>query len=79
MTFKEYIHKHARPGPNARGDFIRDARADSSMPDNFSSWPELRRYLSRMMACDGAIEGGHKAWHGYQSAKRRLGDVLTWR
>ena len=42
MTFREYVFA-ARTGPNARGDFIRDARDDNAMPDDFKSVGERVR------------------------------------
>jgi hypothetical protein len=72
MTFKEYVHS-ARLGQNyARSDFLRDAREDRGMPDNFKSLSELRAYLTyKHQACAGAIEGAEAAWRGYQKLTKR--------
>jgi hypothetical protein len=68
MTFKDYIAT-ARRTPNARGDFIMDARDDKGFPDP-KSWDELQGYLRRKMACQGAIDGARQAWRGYRRAVR---------
>jgi hypothetical protein len=71
VNFKQYIQT-ARAGPNARGDFIRDARDDSKMPDDFETADQLVSYLGRQhFACSGAIEGARAAWRTYRAAKRR--------
>jgi len=71
VTFKQYIFA-VRTGPNARGDFIRDARDDAKMPDDFESADQLVSYLRRQhFACAGAIEGARAAWRTFRAAKRR--------
>lgn len=71
MTFKEYISR-ARAGDNPRGDFIRDARADTKMPDDFASWEDLESFLRRVhFASSDAIDAGKAAWRSYQVAMRR--------
>lgn len=81
MTFKEYVHS-ARLGSNyARADFLRDARDDRHMPDDFNSLSELRAYLTyKHRACAGAIEGAEATWRGYQNwLKRRAAPGITGR
>ena len=71
MTFKEYVHL-AHAGPNARGDFLRDARVDRSMPDDFTDLDGLLTFLrAKHRACAGAIEGARAAWKTYRQMQRR--------
>jgi hypothetical protein len=65
MTFKEYI-KTRRVTYNPRGEFIKDARADLDMPDNFACWRELEGYLQRRDACEGAIKAAKIVWRQYR-------------
>lgn len=69
MSFREYVSKR-KPGPNAAGDFVRDARMANDLPDA-TSWAELHNYLENRNACFGAIEGARIVWAGYLTKRRR--------
>lgn len=68
MSFIRYIQER-RITDTPSGDFTKDARADSRMPD-VKSWPELRRYLERSGAIPAAIEAGHRVWNAYRAKVR---------
>ena len=69
MTFREYIVKR-RAGRNPAGDFVRDAKADSSLP-NCQTWQELESYLWRCHACDNAVDAGRVVWRSYLKARSK--------
>lgn len=69
MTFPEYIAGR-RIGRNPAGDFVRDARADDTLPD-CQTWRELEAYLSHCNACDEAVDAGRIVWRGYIKALSR--------
>ena len=69
MTFNEYLAKR-RPSYDARGDFVRLALADSSMPD-VNSWIELRQYLDARGTPQGLIEAAQTLWGAFQGKAQR--------
>lgn len=68
MSFIRYL-KERRITDTPAGDFTKDARDDSGMPD-VQSWPELRRYLERSGAIPAAIQSGHRVWAAYRAKMR---------
>jgi hypothetical protein len=65
MTFKEYIRTR-QVTDNPRGDFIRAAKDDLGMPDNFKTWRELEGYLQRRGVSEGAIAAAKTVWRQYR-------------
>lgn len=70
MTFKEYLTTR-QTRDNIQGDFVRDAKSDSTMPD-VTTGAELKRHLLRRNACDGALEAAKLVWSAYQAKLRRI-------
>ena len=64
MTFKDYIARR-KAGYDDMGDFLRLARADSSLPE-VAIWPEMKAYLEAKGLSHKIIEGGERAWDFYQ-------------
>ena len=71
MTFNEYLAKR-RPSYDARGDFVRLAIADKSMPDA-RSWIELRQYLEARETPQVLIEAGETLWGAFQGKAQHPG------
>ena len=53
ISFREFIRKQ-KPSESPAGDFINDAKADSSLPDA-KSWKQLETYLELQRAIPEAI------------------------
>lgn len=70
MTFKEYLTTR-QPRDNIQGDFVRDAKSDSTMPA-VTTWAELKRHLLRRNACGGALEAAKLVWSAYQAKLRSI-------
>ncbi|QPQ55096.1 hypothetical protein IC614_00245 [Allosphingosinicella flava] len=69
MSFRDYISNRQARG-NPQGDFVRDAKLDPNLPD-VESWAQLRAYLERNRACDGAIDAARSVWGSYVAKTRR--------
>jgi hypothetical protein len=70
MTFKEYL-ANRQVRDNIQGDFVKDARLDSRLPD-VTTWAELKSYLVRSGAVPGAIEAAQLVWSAYQAKLRKI-------
>jgi hypothetical protein len=69
MTFKEYLAQR-RVTNTIAGDFTKEARADSNLPDA-KSWEELRTYVARTAPREKRgvwVEAAHRVWGGYRKA-----------
>ncbi|MEJ0022850.1 MAG: hypothetical protein WDN76_04995 [Alphaproteobacteria bacterium] len=69
MSFRAYLAA-CEDGADATGDFIRDARVDSAMPE-MTSWEDLKAYLLRMGALPDAVRAGQKVWNEYAAMNAR--------
>jgi uncharacterized protein YozE (UPF0346 family) len=79
MKFGTWLDKR-RVSDNPRGDFIKDARDDRRMPEDFATFDELHSYLSSRRACWQAIEVAGQVWNEYaeyvgkpSTGRRQLG------
>jgi hypothetical protein len=72
MTFNQYVLSR-RGGPNPRGDFIDDFKADAEIERGrqFTSWERLRGYLWCRNACDGAMAAAKAMWGEYKRYRRQ--------
>ena len=66
MTFKEYINTR-RVTDDPRGAFLKLAKGDLDMPDNFKTWRELEAYLQGRSATEASIAAGKKVWRQYRN------------
>lgn len=69
MTFREYIAIR-RFSDSPQGDFVQDARGDSTFPD-VGTWAELETYLTSKGAIEAAIDAARSVWNGYEAAQKR--------
>lgn len=69
LSFRAYIRQR-RITDDLIGDFVRDARHDTALPD-VQSWPSLRDYLRDLRAPDGAFTAARKLWLAYRRAAIR--------
>jgi hypothetical protein len=66
MTFREWL-KRSKAHDTPYGDFIKDARRDRRMPEDFASLSDLRthvRYASG--GCDEAVRQAAVAWRRFK-------------
>jgi hypothetical protein len=66
MTFKEYINTR-RVTDDPRGAFLKLAKDDLDMPDNFKTWREFEVYLQRCATYEGAIKAAKIVWGQYRN------------
>lgn len=64
LSFRKYIKSCGAPD-TPTGDFVRDARQDTSLPDAVT-WPQLATYLGEHRACGGACHAARDCWRAYQ-------------
>jgi hypothetical protein len=67
-TFRSFL-KARRITNTPSGDFVRDARADSQMPD-CETLDELLTYLRLRGACDEAIRAARRLWPAFERWRR---------
>jgi uncharacterized protein YozE (UPF0346 family) len=68
MTFKEYIMKK-RVTDTPAGDFTKDARSDSYLPDA-KTWEELKSYIQSKTRNQNVIGAARIVWRGYKQRNR---------
>lgn len=73
MSFKAYIERR-RVTDTPAGDFTKDAKADSRMPDA-TSWAELKSYLYSRGASDLVVEAARPVWAAYAATRRKVANA----
>lgn len=68
MTFKEYVIKR-RITDTPAGDFTKDARSDSDLPDA-KTWEELKSYIESKTLNQNVIGAARTVWRGYKQRNR---------
>lgn len=68
ISFKSYV-KRAKVFNTPAGDFIADARLDTSFP-NPKTWDELKNYLLSRWGTD-AINAAEASWRNYKAFQRK--------
>ena len=69
LTFAVYVAGR-RVIDTPAGDFIADAKGDSTLPD-VRTWPELETYLRARGASIDAVSAARAVWHQYCAANER--------
>lgn len=70
MTFQEYLHER-RPRLDAKGDFMRLARSDTSLLAA-STWPEISAHMAGKGISAPVLEAGRQLWLDYCKALARV-------
>lgn len=71
MSFYEFIIQYNR-AQTTIADLANDVREDYDFPKSVDSWPELRGYLTRRGACEGAMRAGKNAFKAYRKQLNRI-------
>ena len=69
MSFKIYLMTRKR-GPNPQGDFIAHAQGDPVIL-GAACWLDLKAYLLRRGASEGAVDSARMVWRAYRAAQAR--------
>ncbi|TYB83739.1 YozE family protein [Oceaniovalibus sp. ACAM 378] len=70
MTFKQFLTS-LRPRNDAKGDFLRLARADPDFPDS-ESWEEIHSYMAKRHDNSVITDAAADVWNEYQVSVRKL-------